>query len=209
MSAPVIPPAAVLDPEAARERLGAWLAGRARRCGAPPGHPGRPAAVLLLLVPRPAGVSVVFTRRRAELAAHAGQISLPGGKLTGTDVDAAAGALREAAEEIGLDFTAVQVLGLLDDEITPTGFLVTPVVGWAREAPVYRPDPGEVAEVFEVPLAVLAEPATGYDLGAQRYGGIDYRLFEYRVGDRVIWGVTARIVRQLLGWWAEAAPPAG
>jgi 8-oxo-dGTP pyrophosphatase MutT (NUDIX family) len=205
VSAPGEPPPAAPVLEVGPARVRDRLAGRRRRSGAPASHPGRPAAVLVLLVTRPEGLGVVFTLRPAALAAHAGQISLPGGKRTSRDADAAACALREAAEELGLDAAAVEVLGLLDDEITPTGYLVTPVVGLVPHPPTYRPDPGEVAEVFEVPFAVLADPTTVRDMGAIGHGGIDYRLFEYHVGARVIWGVTARIVRQLLALWPEAA----
>ena len=190
------------DLEASVAALRATLAARARREGAPPGHPARPAATLVLLAPGAAGYELVFTRRPQELRSHAGQISFPGGKCGPGDGDATACALREAAEELGVDAAAVEVLGLLDDALTPTGFLVTPVVARLRHPVAYRPNPAEVAEVFTVPVALLRDPAGYRSSGVLAYGGVDYALHEYHHEGRVIWGVTARMVHQLLRLWA-------
>ncbi|MBI5478336.1 MAG: CoA pyrophosphatase [Deltaproteobacteria bacterium] len=181
--------------------LRATLAARARKVGAPPGHPAHPAATLVLLQPGPGGPALVFTRRPQALRSHAGQISFPGGQRSAADADAAACALREAAEELGLDPATVEVLGLLDDVLTPTGFLVTPVVACLRSAVEYRPSPAEVAEVFAVPVARLRDPVTYRSSGSLAYGGVDYALHEYHYEGRVIWGVTARMVHQLLERW--------
>ncbi|HEY3353848.1 MAG TPA: CoA pyrophosphatase [Polyangia bacterium] len=190
--------------EAQVAALRARLAARPRHGGAPADHPARPAAVLALLVPRDGELRLVFTLRPEELAAHGGQISFPGGKCTPADADAAACALREAAEELGVAPASVEVLGLLDDVVTPTGFLITPVVGRVPAEPVYQPDPGEVAAVFAVPLARLA--AVGRDAGVIPYGGVEYRMYEYPVEGRVVWGATARMVHQLLELWLSPAP---
>jgi 8-oxo-dGTP pyrophosphatase MutT (NUDIX family) len=197
--------AAVPALEATFTALRARLAARPRRVGAPAGHPARPAAVLALLVPAAAGPRLVFTLRPEGLAAHAGQISLPGGKCAPADADAVACALRETEEELGIPPAAVEVLGLLDDDVTPTGYLITPVVGRARAPLAYRPCPGEVAEVFEVPLALLCDPGVCQDRGTLPYAGVDYRLFEYHADGRVIWGTTARVVRQLVALWPQVA----
>ena len=190
---------APLDPVAAALR--AALAHRERTSGAPPGHPARPSAILVLLAPGPRGPELVLTLRPPSLRAHAGQVACPGGKRNAEDADAAACALREAAEELGLEPGAVEVLGLLDDLLTPTGFLVTPVVAWQRRDVTYRPNPEEVAEVFTVPIAHLRDPANYRSQGSLGHGGIDYSLHEYHHGAHVIWGVTARMVHQLLELW--------
>jgi len=187
--------------DATAAALRATLAARARQSGAPAGHPARPSATLVLLAPGPRGPELVLTQRPSSLRAHAGQVACPGGKRNPEDADAATCALREAAEELGLEPAAVEVLGLLDDVLTPSGFLVTPVVAWQRRAVVYRPNPDEVAEVFAVPIAHLRDPATYRTQGALAYGGVDYALHEYHFEGRVIWGATARMVHQLLQLW--------
>lgn len=150
----------------------------------------RPAAVLLLVVDHPGEPAVVFTQRTAHLNDHAGQISFPGGRTDEGDGTPERTALREAREEIGLDPSRVEVLGRLPEYRTSTGFHVTPVVGWAAPPLDYRPDPDEVAEVFEVPLAFLL------DVRNHRYESAFYRgrLRKYWAmpfGDRFIWGATA------------------
>lgn len=125
-----------------------------------PEHPQpTPAAVLLALIERAGGLTVLLTQRTAHLRAHAGQVSFPGGRLEASDADVTAAALREAAEEVGLDPTLAEVLGRMPSYRTVTGFEVTPVVALLREPPPFRPDPSEVQEVFEVPLAFLMNPA--------------------------------------------------
>jgi 8-oxo-dGTP pyrophosphatase MutT (NUDIX family) len=189
--------------EASIERLREGLARHAPRQGGPPGHVARPSAVLVLLRVRPDGLRLVFTLRPDDLSSHPGQISFPGGKRKESDADAVACALREAGEEIGLRPGAVEVLGRLDDLYTPTGFLISPIVGLVRDDSEYQLQAAEVAEVFEVPLAVLRDPAVYRDGGMVRFEGTDYRLHEYLCGGKRIWGVTARMVRDLLALWPD------
>lgn len=159
-------------------------------------RPLRPAAVLVALIRRADGPYVLLTRRSDSLASHTGQIAFPGGRLDPgeTAVDAA---LREAWEEVGLDPSLVEVLGLGDPYETGTGFLVTPVVGWLKSEPELTPSPAEVAETFEAPWSFLMDPANHrrdyYDLEGQPrrwFWAMPYR-------ERYIWGATAGIVRQL------------
>lgn len=149
-----------------------------------------PAAVLLLVVAHPREPTVLFTQRTAHLADHAGQISFPGGRAEEADVGPAHTALREAREEVGLDPAAIEILGELPDYHTSTGYRVRPVVGWAQGPIAYSPDPFEVADVFEVPLGFLLEPAN------HRYESAFYkgRLRHYWAmpwQGRFIWGATA------------------
>jgi 8-oxo-dGTP pyrophosphatase MutT (NUDIX family) len=152
-------------------------------------QPLKPAAVLLLVVNR-AEPAVVFTQRTDHLADHAGQIAFPGGRCETDDCDPETTALREAHEEIGLETARVQVLGRLPEYRTSTGFAVTPVVGWAEPPLTYSPDPHEVADVFEVPLAFLL------DTRNHRYESAFYRgrmrhYWAMPYGERFIWGATA------------------
>jgi 8-oxo-dGTP pyrophosphatase MutT (NUDIX family) len=150
----------------------------------------RPAAVLLLVVNHPDGHTVVFTQRTAHLADHAGQISFPGGRCDAEDCTPERTALREAEEEIGLPPAQVEVLGRLPDYHTGTGYRVSPVVGWAEGPLTYRPDPHEVEEVFEVPLAFLLDTRNHhYETGMQRGRLRGYWALPY--GERYIWGATA------------------
>jgi 8-oxo-dGTP pyrophosphatase MutT (NUDIX family) len=150
----------------------------------------KPAAVLLLVVNHPGDPTVVFTQRTAHLADHAGQISFPGGRRDEGDATAERTALREAEEEIGIAADRVEILGRLPEYRTSTGYSVTPVVGWAEPPLTFRPDPHEVAEVFEVPLAFLL------DSGNHRYESAFHkgRMRKYWAmpyGERFIWGATA------------------
>jgi 8-oxo-dGTP pyrophosphatase MutT (NUDIX family) len=116
------------------------------------------AAVLVGLVDRGQGWSVLLTLRSADLADHAGQISFPGGRIEPEDPDAIHAALREAEEEIGLPMNHVETVGRLDTWLTGTGFEITPIVGLVRPPDAYVPDPIEVAEIFEVPLDFILDP---------------------------------------------------
>src|SRR5260370_882378 len=116
-------------------------------------------AVLVPIVVEPdASARLLFTVRPADMSKHAGQIAFPGGKRDPGDADLAATALREAAEELGIEPAAVEVLGLLDDVPTPTGFVITPVVARLLGPLELRPSAREVAEVFAVPLDELRDP---------------------------------------------------
>jgi 8-oxo-dGTP pyrophosphatase MutT (NUDIX family) len=159
----------------------------------------RPAAVLVPLVDRAGEPHLLFTLRSAALPVHSGQVSFPGGKSDRDDHDRVATALRELEEELGIGAEKVEVLGLLDDVATPSGFVITPVVGLVRvEEASYRPAQAEVAEVFEIPLSALDDPEVFEDLGDVEREGRNYRLCAFKVEGRNIWGATARMVRQLL-----------
>lgn len=182
------------------ERLRSALQARPRHIVDPADMPThRPAAVLVPLVVRDGAPALVFTLRAASLRVMGGQISFPGGRPEATDRDAAATAIREADEEIGVEPGIVEVLGALDDVPTPSGFIITPVVATLAPPPAaYRPNPAEVAEVFEVPLARFLEPGVLVDNGDQERWGRLYRICEYHVDGRKIWGATARLTWMLL-----------
>jgi 8-oxo-dGTP pyrophosphatase MutT (NUDIX family) len=150
----------------------------------------KPAAVLLLVVNHPGAPSVVFTQRTDHLADHAGQISFPGGRRDDADRTPERTALREAEEEIGIPSDRVEILGRLPEYRTSTGYSVTPVVGWAEPPLAYRPDPREVADVFEVPLAFLLDPAN-YRQESAFYRGRLRKYWATPYGERFIWGATA------------------
>ena len=147
-------------------------------------------AAVLLLVVNHREPTVVFTQRTAHLADHAGQISFPGGRCDEGDGTAERTALREAEEEIGLPPERVEILGRLPRYRTSTGFAVTPIVGWAEPPLEYRPDPHEVAEVFEVPLAFLLDPANHRHETAM-FKGRMRKYWAMPFGERYIWGATA------------------
>jgi 8-oxo-dGTP pyrophosphatase MutT (NUDIX family) len=164
-----------------------------------PDLPPRAAAVLLPLVARDEGVQVLLTERTAHLADHAGQISFPGGRVEPGDADAVATALREAHEEIGLAPDSVEVVGALPRYVTATGYDVTPVVGLIERPFAPQLDSFEVAEVFEVPLAFLMDPAHHQrhivDLGhaSRTYYAMPFRAHR----EYFIWGATAGMLRNL------------
>jgi 8-oxo-dGTP pyrophosphatase MutT (NUDIX family) len=152
-----------------------------------------PAAVLLGLVARPDGPSVILTQRTAHLRDHAGQISLPGGRIEASDDGPAAAALREAFEEVGLPPEKVELLGGLRPYDTITGFRIHPVVGWIEPPVELAPDPFEVAEAFELPLAFVLDPANHRRDGYER-NGERRRFYVLPYQDRHIWGATAGIL---------------
>lgn len=196
----------------------AWLASRLNR-PAPeaalgmsdgyrfPGREGRatPAAVLVPVVNREDGLTVLLTQRSANLPDHPGQISFPGGRMEPDDADADAAALREANEEIGLPTSDLDVLGAMPLYTTGTGFIVTPVVALVRPGFRTHVDPFEVAEVFEVPLAFLMNPAHhrhhAVEVGGVRreflsmpWQGVDAQGHPRRY---FVWGATAAMLRNL------------
>ena len=179
-----------------RDRLRARLAGRVPEKLHIPGF--QEAAVLVPLVRRSTSHTLVFTARPSDLPTHGGQISMPGGKRAAGDREPIDTALRETAEELGLGSASVEVLGLLDDAATPLGFVITPVVGWLDDPPAFTPDAREVEDVLELDLDTLRHPGAYRDAGERVVGARSYRLHEYHVAGRVIWGATARIVHQLL-----------
>jgi len=153
----------------------------------------RPAAVLVGLVERPQGLQVLLTRRTEALRHHAGQISFPGGRIESDDADPVAAALREAREEVGLSSTMARPLGYLDPFATITGFHVYPVVAMVANGFSAIRDPGEVEEVFEVPLDFLLDPDHVRHLEVDYRGG-KRRLVEFLYGEYRIWGATAAML---------------
>ncbi|HEY0332641.1 MAG TPA: CoA pyrophosphatase [Stenotrophomonas sp.] len=154
------------------------------------------AAVLAGLVSRPGGTCVLLTRRNDSLRHHAGQVSFPGGRVEPSDADAAAAALRESCEEIALGPGQSRVLGYLDPFVTISGFRVTPVVAVIDPAFVPVPQPDEVAEVFEVPLAFLMDPDNLRSVDID-FRGRPRRVLEYAWPGQRIWGATAAILLNL------------
>ena len=157
------------------------------------------AAVLVPIVLREQP-TVLLTVRSAKLSTHSGQVAFPGGKRDPQDVSAEATALREAHEEVGLAPKNVEVLGRLPVYVTGTAFNITPVVALVRPQPSYFPNPGEVADLFEVPLSFLLNPAH-HERHAMQWQGVDREWFAmpYQDGEqqRYIWGATAGMLRNL------------
>lgn len=162
-----------------------------------PDAPLRTAAVLVGIVERNDGLCVVLTQRTEHLTNHAGQISFPGGSAEVEDVDAIATAVRETREEVGIGAESITPFGFLDGLDTVSGFNVTPVVADINPAYVATPDPREVANVFEVPLAFFVDPA---NLSFRRmdYRGRPRDVVEFHFGDRNIWGATAAMLLSLV-----------
>ena len=164
-----------------------------------PPAPPVAAAVLVGLVPRAAGLQVLLTLRTQALRHHAGQVSFPGGRIEPEDADACAAAIRETREEVGLRPVQIAPLGYLDPLATITGFRVLPVVATLDPHYVPVPDPREVAEVFEAPLARLLAPASLV------YNRVDWAGRPRQVAEfvgtvspgRRIWGATASILDNL------------
>jgi 8-oxo-dGTP pyrophosphatase MutT (NUDIX family) len=162
----------------------------------PPGHEPVPAAVLVPIVNQTGGLTLMLTKRTAHLHDHAGQISFPGGRVDEGDADRVATALREAEEETGLSRSRVEIIGRLPDYDIPTGFRVTPVVGWVEPPFDIRPDPFEVADVFEVPLEFFLDPANHQRHSDVKNGRIRY-YYSMPYGERNIWGATAGMLYSL------------
>jgi 8-oxo-dGTP pyrophosphatase MutT (NUDIX family) len=156
----------------------------------------RAASVLVPLVDRPDGISVLLTKRTDHLARHAGQIAFPGGRIEDDDIDAVAAALRETEEEIGMSRSHVEPIGQLDHYVTRTGFTVTPVVGIVTPPFTLVLDPHEVADAFEVPLDFLLDPANRQKQGTE-YQGVMRHFYVFAYGERNIWGATAGMLVNL------------
>jgi len=157
-----------------------------------------PASVLLPIVMRSDGPTLLLTRRTAHLNDHAGQISLPGGRVDESDASAIETALRETEEEIGLHRRHIEILGMLPDYFTSTGFQVTQVVSLVQPPFDLRADPFEVAEIFEVPLAFLMNGANHQRRIAELLDGRGRRIFYAMPYERFfIWGATAGMLRNL------------
>jgi 8-oxo-dGTP pyrophosphatase MutT (NUDIX family) len=156
----------------------------------------RPAAVLIPVIAREDEASVLLTTRTAHLPSHAGQIALPGGKVDPADSSPLVTALREAEEEIGLDRSLVTPLGYLEAYLTRTGYSIVPVVGMVDPAHKLTPNPDEVDDIFEVPLAFLMTPEN-HLIHSRMLNGVERRFFAMPWKERYIWGVTAAILQNL------------
>jgi 8-oxo-dGTP pyrophosphatase MutT (NUDIX family) len=154
------------------------------------------AAVLMPLVMRADGLHMLLTRRTEHLRDHAGQISFPGGRSEPGDADAAATALREAEEEVGLDPALAEVIGSLPTYTTVTGFVVTPVLALVQPALTLRLDRFEVAEAFEVPLPFLMNPAH-HQRHTFNFAGGERQFLSMPWNGYFIWGATAAMLRNL------------
>ena len=154
------------------------------------------AAVLVPIVERREGFTVLLTQRTDHLSAHAGQISFPGGRLESTDAGLEAAALRETEEEVGLMRDRIEVVGQLDLYVTRTGFEVTPVVGIVTPPFSLTPDPFEVADVFEVPLSFVIDPANHLKQ-SRLHNGIQRQFYVLPYDNRYIWGATAGMLVNL------------
>lgn len=157
--------------------------------------PPRPAAVLIPVIGHE-DVTVLLTLRTDALQTHAGQIAFPGGKIESSDASAIDAALREAEEEIALDRAFVEPLGYLDNYRTGTGFMVTPVVALVSPGFAIRPDPSEVADVFEVPLRFLMDTAN-HQKHAREWRGRQRSYYAMPYQGRYIWGATAAMLKNL------------
>ena len=162
----------------------------------PPEQIPVPAAVLVPIINRPDGLTILFTQRTAHLRDHAGQISFPGGRVDEADPSRIATALREAQEETGLDPSRVEIIGQLPDYDIPTGFRVTPVVGWVEPPFELQLDPFEVADVFEVPLQFFLDPAN-HRRNSDIRNGRTRHFYSMPYGERNIWGATAGMLHSL------------
>jgi 8-oxo-dGTP pyrophosphatase MutT (NUDIX family) len=157
-----------------------------------------PAAVLMPIVQREEGLTLLLTQRTAHLHDHAGQVSLPGGRVDKSDTSAIETALRETEEEVGIDRRHIEVLGTLPDYFTGTGFRITPVVSVVQPPLELRADPFEVAEIFEVPLSFLLDGANHQRRTVDLPNDMGRRTFYAMPYDRFfIWGATAGMLRNL------------
>ncbi len=187
-----------------RRRLGVHSNGQSGRVrgdhdlnpGLTPPAQLRSAGVMVLVIDRGDTPTILLTQRTDHLAAHAGQISFPGGRLESTDRDALDAALRETEEEIGVPREQIDIIGRLDTYIVRTGFRVEPFVGVLQPPFALIPDPHEVAEIFEVPLGYVLSPANCQQ-HTRDFQGIPRSFYVFPYEHRYIWGATAGMLRNL------------
>ena len=159
-------------------------------------HTHRAAAVLIPITDR-AEPGVILTQRPTWLRSHAGQVAFPGGKVDESDESAIAAALREAHEELNIPPTRVEVIGVADTYFSGSGYSIAPVIGFIPADLIMRPNPQEVEDYFEVPLAFLLDPANSVRKEAA-WNGQQRSYYDMQWGERRIWGVTAGIIANLV-----------
>ena len=165
----------------------------------PPDPTRRQAAVLLPLFKNATDYHLVFTKRTETVRHHKGQVSFPGGSFEPADGDLLTTALRESYEEVGIQPEHVSILGRLDDLATfSTSFTISPFVGLIPYPYPFRPNPIEVAIVFDASLSILADPTVGRRYIRARDDGATIEDYEFHVNGHVIWGATARIIHHFL-----------
>jgi 8-oxo-dGTP pyrophosphatase MutT (NUDIX family) len=152
------------------------------------------AAVLIAIVARPEGHTVLYTERSPDLRSHSGQVAFPGGKIDPEDADAADAALREAYEEVAMERADATVLGFMPTYFTGTNYLITPVVATVTPSRPFVPNPGEVHSVFEVPLARILN-AQSYGHFRFEHGGRQGKTWQIDHDGHRIWGITANLTR--------------
>jgi len=155
------------------------------------------AGVLVPLFMQKGEMRVVLTQRTEEVEQHKGQVSFPGGTMDSIDATLIDTALREAGEEIGLARNAVEVLGMLNDFRTPSGFCITPVVGFLPSAPSFVLNKTEVSEIFDVPLSFFVDPCNER-VDQYEFSGKTKNIYFYSYGKYEIWGATAEMLRTFL-----------
>jgi 8-oxo-dGTP pyrophosphatase MutT (NUDIX family) len=169
-----------------------------RQMEPPPGATPRPAAVLLLLYPYLGELWLPLTVRSSRLPSHRGEVSLPGGATDPEDADAAATALRETHEELGIDPASVTIWGRLSPfYIPPSNFQLSPVVGFSAAPPAITPSPYEVEQVFHVPLSRLLDPAT-VQVEEWTRREIRMRVPFFALEGHKVWGATALLLSELV-----------
>jgi len=156
----------------------------------------RDAAVLVPVVDRPGGATVILTKRNEALRNHSGQVAFPGGRIDPTDVSAEDAALREADEEIGLQPNEVEIIARMPDYVSGSGYRIAPVIGIVRPGFVLTINHDEVETVFEVPLGFLMDPAN-HGRNSREWNGLEWAFFDMPYGGQRIWGVTAGIIRSI------------
>jgi 8-oxo-dGTP pyrophosphatase MutT (NUDIX family) len=164
----------------------------------------RRAAVLILFYPKDERLHLLFTKRTSTVEHHKGQISFPGGSMDDGDGTPVNTALRETHEEIGLEPSLVEILGVYHDQWTPTGFCITPVVGYSASLPPLTLNQHEVEEIIEVPVSFFLDPSHEEVRRLERLGR-PTEVYFYQYGRHEVWGATAAIVRSFLADVAQEA----